>query len=76
MCECLDEELEEKLRVREEIYDDVSKRRPAFPGGSDCYRRCEYRYVEGEKGKGKGGWRVDDRKFEKGVNREEVAPFL
>lgn len=51
---CLTSALEEDLQVREGIYNDVSNRRPVFPGGSDAYRRCEYRRVAGGE-----GWEVE-----------------
>ncbi len=58
--ECLTHALEQDLVVRQGIYDDVSMRRPVFPGGSDSYRKCEYRVAEGGK-----GWTVDDSLQEK-----------
>jgi len=52
---CLTPELKEDLNVREGIYDDVSKRRPLFPGGGDGYRRCEYKVLPGGE-----GWTVEE----------------
>jgi len=53
--QCLTPALEKDLKIREEIYNDVSKRRPVFPGGGDGYRRCEYRVKEGKE-----GWTVEE----------------
>lgn len=54
---CLTPQLEEELTAREGIYNDVSRRRPAFPGADDAYRRCEYRILPG------GQFEVDASKF-------------
>ena len=60
--------LEEELAAREGIYDDVSQRRPAFPGAHDSYRRCEYRVLLG------GKWEVDDRRYApEGRGQEQPA---
>ncbi len=71
--QCLTPELEQDLKIREGIYDDVSKRRPVFPGGHDNYRKCEYRVEEG-----KGGWTVMDGEEKEGqaMKKEWKAQYL
>jgi hypothetical protein len=73
---CLTPALEEELAVREGIYNDVSQRRPAFPGADDSYRRCEYRVLPG------GKWEVDLSRYmpegegQGGGSRSKEAPVV
>lgn len=69
---CLTPALEAELAAREGIYNDVSKRRPAFPGAEDSYRRCEYRMLPG------GGWEVDASTYvvEQGKASDGKPAFL
>ena len=69
---CLTPELEAELAAREGIYNDVSARRPAFPGADDAYRRCEYRILPG------GKFEVDASRFtvEGGTGGKEEPAFL
>ncbi len=67
--QCLTPDLEQDLKIREEIYNDVSKRRPVFPGGRDGYRRCEYRVKEGKE-----GWTVKEGEEEEEGQAEGKTP--
>lgn len=71
--QCLTPELEQDLQIRKGIYDDVSKRRPIFPGGRDSYRKCEYRMEEIKK-----GWTVmeGEEKEEQPAKNERKAQYL
>lgn len=64
---CLTPQLEEELAAREGIYNDVSRRRSAFPGADDAYRRCEYRILPG------GQFGVDVSRFVVEEGKEEPA---